>query len=344
MTDDPALKTLMLPFATGALAWPVQGQVLFLKARAMAAVRGLPKHPLVCEQSFKPFADGLARAGIKSAPAVVDEGFAGVLLLVPRQREEARASMARAVACVASGGFVAASMLNTEGARTGEAALGQLVGDVHSLSKNKCRVFWATVDERAKRSPLVASWTQLDAPRLIADSGLRSRPGLFAWDRIDVGSSLLAEHLPTDLAGRGADLGAGVGYLSAQALARCSGIVALDIYEAEARALELARSNLSAEAERLPLGFFWHDVTVGLPQRYDFIVSNPPFHQGRADQPDLGRAFIAAAAAALVPGGRLCLVANRHLPYEGVLADNFASVRTVVEARGFKVLEAVKAA
>lgn len=344
MADDPALKTLMLPFETGVLAWPVSGQVLFLKARAMPIVRGLSKHQLICEQSFKPFADGLARTGMKSTPEVAGEDFAGVLLLVPRQREEARAVMARAVACAASGGFVAASMLNTEGARTGEADLAKLVGDVHSLSKNKCRVFWATVDERAKRSPLVASWAQLDTPRLIAGSGLLSRPGLFAWDRIDLGSRLLAEHLPTDLAGRGADLGAGVGYLSVQALARCPGIVALDSYEAEARALELARSNLSAEAERLPLGFFWHDVTVGVPQRYDFIVSNPPFHQGRADRPDLGRAFIAAAAAALVPGGRLCLVANRHLPYEGILAENFATVRTVVEAHGFKVLEAVKAA
>ena len=88
-------------------------------------------------------------------------------------------------------------------------------------------------------------------------------------------------------------------------------------------ALDLARANLERlrdPSRAVAFGFHWHDVATGLPARYDFIVSNPPFHQGRADEPDLGRAFIAAAAAALKPGGRLWLVANRHLPYEAVLA------------------------
>lgn len=85
-------------------------------------------------------------------------------------------------------------------------------------------------------------------------------------------------------------------------------------------------------------------MAAGLPRRYDFIVTNPPFHaQGRADRPDLGRAFLDSAADALAPGGRLWLVANRHLPYEAVLGARFASVRTVAQAEGFKVMEARQA-
>ncbi|NMW24374.1 methyltransferase, partial [Rhodanobacter denitrificans] len=169
--------------------------------------------------------------------------------------------------------------------------------------------------------------------------------GLFAWDRIDRASALLAEHLPTDLRGRVADLGAGYGYLSAQVVARCPRVEALDLYEAEARALEPARTNL-ARAKReygreLAATIYWHDVTRGLAQRYDAIVSNPPFHQGRADLPELGRAFIVSAAEALVPDGRLLIVANRHLPYEAVLASRFHEVRTLVVREGFKVIEAV---
>ncbi len=196
-------------------------------------------------------------------------------------------------------------------------------------------------------SERIRQWALLDAPRPIADGRFLSRPGLFAWDRIDAASALLASCLPTDLAGKGADLGAGFGYLSAEVLARCPGVIAMDLYEAEARALDLARLNLAAPGEPAPsarLAFHWHDVTAGLADRYDFIVSNPPFHQGRADQPELGRAFIAAAAAALKPRGRLWLVANRHLPYEAELAQGFTSVRTVREQDGFKVIEAIKAA
>jgi 16S rRNA (guanine1207-N2)-methyltransferase len=186
-------------------------------------------------------------------------------------------------------------------------------------------------------------WRSLDAPRAIADGRFRSRPGLFAWDRIDAGSALLAEHLPHDLRGRAADLGAGYGFLSTELLAKNPGIVALDLYEAEARALELARGNLAAHAARVELAFHWHDVAQGLLARYDAIVSNPPFHVGRADLPELGRAFILAAAAALRPGGRFWLVANRHLAYEAALAQHFAQVRTVAMRDGFKVIEAVKA-
>src|SRR3546814_1102771 len=84
----------------------------------------------------------------------------------------------------------------------------------------------------------------------------------------DLASALLAEHLPADLHGHAADLGAGWGYLSVELLQRCPGITALDLFEAEARALELARVNLAPFATRAKLGFHWHDVTAGLAQRF----------------------------------------------------------------------------
>ena len=136
-------------------------------------------------------------------------------------------------------------------------------------------------------------------------------------------ATLNAECRGTDAA----DLGAGFGYLSAELLERCPRIRSLDLYEAESRALELARDNLSAAT--VPVGYHWHDVTTGLPRKYDVIVTNPPFHTStHHDRPDIGRRFIAVAAQSLKPGGRLWLVANRHLPYESVLDARFGSVRS----------------
>ncbi|OOG45929.1 class I SAM-dependent methyltransferase [Rhodanobacter sp. C01] len=340
---DAALAALFVPFESAELRLPTDGRVLFLRARAGGRLREMAQPGWLCEQSFMPFADELGRNGLRVGEPAVDEVFPLVLVLPPRQRDEARALFARALRHTAPGGVVLASMPNAEGAKSGEADLAKLAGAVQHLSKHKCRVFWSTPNATDINQALLAEWLGLDAPRATGD-GYLSRPGLFAWDRIDHASALLAAHLPNDLHGRVADLGAGYGYLASQVVARCPKVEAIDLYEAEARALEPAQANLASAQHKcgreLAVTVHWSDVTRGLPQRYDVIVSNPPFHQGRADLPELGQAFIASAADALQPAGRLFIVANRHLPYEAVLAARFSEVRTLVVQEGFKVIEA----
>ena len=340
---DAALAALFVPFESAELRLPADGRALFLRARAGVRLREMAQPGWLCEQSFMPFADELGRNGLRVGEPAAYEVFPLVLVLPPRQRDEARALFARALRHTAPGGTVLASMPNTEGAKSGEADLAKLTGAAQHLSKHKCRVFWSTPNAAGADQALLAEWLAFDAPRAIVD-GYVSRPGLFAWDRIDRASALLAAHLPDDLQGRVADLGAGYGYLASQVIARCPRVSAIDLYEAEARALEPARVNL-ARAQRecgreLSVAVHWNDVTRGLPKRYDAIVSNPPFHQGRADLPELGRAFITSAANALQPDGRLWLVANRHLPYEAILTARFREVRSVVVQEGFKVIEA----
>ncbi|WP_374380539.1 class I SAM-dependent methyltransferase [Dongia sp.] len=342
--SDPALDTLLLPFATGALTWPTAGGMLFLRARMGSALAqpGVPRDRLICRQTFRPFANDLEAAGVALAqdPDLPKGSFPLILLLPPRQRDEARHLLAEAVNHVMAGGIVVAASTNNEGARSVEADLGKLAGDVSSLSKNKARVFWNVIDKAHIDQTLLAEWLALGRPRrLESDPRFLTRPGLFAWDRIDAGSALLAEHLPTDISGAGADLGCGFGYLGAEILAHCPRVKSLDCYEAERLALDLAQGNLAPLAKGVALDFLWQDVTQGLQRRYDFIVSNPPFHTGRADRVDLGQGFIVAAAKALRPGGRLLIVANRHLPYEEVFATHFAHRRIVTIADGYKIIE-----
>jgi len=344
---DPVLDTLFRPLDDGLIDWPANAApALFLRARYGPALSGpalsamtlsaADRTRLICEQSFRPEYDRLTQAGFALRPPGDDTRYPLVLVLPPRQREEYRALLARAVQSATPGGIVLACASNLEGAKTVENDLKALCGNIASLSKNKCRAFWATVD--TPDAGLITHWTALDAPRPILEGRFLSRPGLFAWDRIDPGSKLLAEHLPA-LSGQGADLGGGWGYLSDEVLRR-NPDARIDLYEAEDRALQLAVANLKAYGERAAC--HWRDVGKGIDGRYDFIVSNPPFHTGRADRPELGQAFIRTAAAALKPGGSLFMVANRHLPYEDTLKAAFKSVSLLHEDRDYKVCRGIK--
>jgi 16S rRNA (guanine1207-N2)-methyltransferase len=341
---EPATEALA--FALDARAVPAPAApALFCGARVFPGLHAIGREWL-CEQHLKPHADALLRAGLRVGTAAPDDRFGTVLILPPRQRDHARALLARGLTLLTPGGTLVAAAGNNDGARSLEADLERLVGQrPQTLSKHKARVFWHTVaggkDDDAGRTHLRTAWQALDAITPIEDGRYRSRRGLFAWDRIDTGSALLARHLPPDLAGRVADLGAGWGYLATEVLAHCPAVGTLHLYEADARAIEPARHNVAnVHRADVAVDVRWHDVAAGLPERYDAIVSNPPFHQGRADEPALGQAFIHAAADALEPDGSLWLVANRHLPYETTLARRFVQHRSIAAADGYKVLHA----
>ena len=175
------------------------------------------------------------------------------------------------------------------------------------------------------------------AARVVPDTGLWSRPGVFAWDRIDAGTARLAAVLPP-MKGAGADLGSGVGVLSkvvlgSPAVTRLAGI------DLDRRAVEAARLNVTDPRA----AFDWADArTAPAAGDLDFIVMNPPFHDGGQEDRHLGQAFVRKAAEMLRKNGTLWMVANRHLPYEADLNEAFRRVRVIDESAGYKIFEAVK--
>lgn len=317
-----------------------EGRVLFLRAREHPALEHFAGR-LVCQQSWKPFADELEAAGYR-IEREAHGLFPLVLVLPDAQRDLMLADLARGYDHLAPGGVLMVSQHNDAGSKRCQQSLAEVAGEVQAMSKHHSRVCWAVKDDaKPWKAELLEQWRQGATMRRILDGRFWSRPGLFSWNRIDEGSALLAQHLPTTLSGNVADLGSGWGYLSDHLLRNCHDIDTLDIYDSDADCFECARRNLGLVPTRVKAKPHWRDVTTGLGSaRFDVIVMNPPFHEGKQADSLIGLKFIAAAAQALRTDGQLWLVANRQLPYENLLAETFANTEKVVETGAFKVIHA----
>ncbi len=331
---NPALETLLLPFSRGDVAIPPRA--LFLGAEPHPDFREWPE--ITGWQPHFP----LAAAWSKTGRALTEEpaGTWPLVLLLPgKSRDEILAAFAKAHDLLESGGMMLAAMANTAGAARFEKELAEAAGAVSSLSKHKCRVFHAEKNGAWKGETL-AAWRDAGKPRKITGTDFTVEAGVFSADGIDPGSALLAAHLPENLKGRAADLGAGWGFLSRALLEKNPGLKALHLYEADARALACARMNPAGSG--VAPEYLWYDVTAGLPEKYEVIVMNPPFHSGQATDISLGRAFLRSAAEALRTGGRLFMVANRQLPYEAELDALELTWKKPVEEGAYKLLFAEK--
>jgi 16S rRNA (guanine1207-N2)-methyltransferase len=347
---DPAASRgdrLALAHASGDLHLPPTGTILVLRAEPSALYRAIGVDRFRCEQSFRPARDRLAAAGLvigddlgevtesEGVDAPPDVPAAAAIVTATRQRAESLGLIARALARVAPAGAVVVNGAKADGV---DGLMRQVAGVIPlagSFPKAHGKLFWFARPQALPEA--VGGWAEGYALRPNSD-GFVTGPGMFSPDHVDPGSRRLAAVFDARLAGRVADLGAGWGWLAARALAGSPTITALDLHEAEARALAAARRNVTDPRA----AFHWSDVArLDRPREgYDWIVTNPPFHQGRAAEPALGATFIAAAARLLKPGGRLLLVANRALPYEAALSRAFARHASLTEDGTYKVIEA----
>ncbi len=333
---NPALETLVLALATNEALLPPP-RALFLGAHAHPSFHDWPD--LTGWQPLKPLADTWDAAGFPRSDEPPSGSWPLVLVLPNKSRDETLAWFALARSRLEPGGTLVFALPNTAGASRFEKELSLATRDLVSLTKHKCRAFHAT-DDGQWNERVFDQWQSLGTPRNIPESHFITQAGIFSCDHTDPGSQLLADHLPANLRGTVADLGAGWGFLSDMLLRRCPNIQRLDLFEADARALACARLNLASHSREIT--YHWHDVTTGLPHTYDAIVMNPPFHTGQSTDVNLGRSFLTVAANSLRRGGKLFLVANRQLPYEAALGALGFAWRMAAENPNYKLLFADK--
>ena len=268
-----------------------------------------------------------SRALEELAPASLDEGA----VLAPPGAAERRYVLALVLRALKPGATLVAMAPKDKGG---------------SRLKKELEAFGCQVVESAKRHHRIcdverpAQLTGIDeaiaqgAPRIVG--GLWTQPGVFSWDRLDPGTGALVQAMPT-LSGQGADFGCGIGVL-AHAVLTSPAVTRLHLIDIDRRAVDCARRNVADPR----VEFAWADATAFPLDGLDFVVMNPPFHEAGWETKALGQRFIEAAHRALRKGGALWMVANVHLPYEGVLEPLFARVERRDGGGPYKVFEARK--
>lgn len=306
------------------------GAVLVLQARADSDFSALGD--VTCVQGFVPDYDRLEARGQKVL-VEVDGTFASALVQITKSRAGTFSAIAEALGQIPPGGLLMVDGQKEEGIEAIVKQLKRVFEVDHVYSKAHGKLAWLRRPDAIPTE--VLDW--IVTPE-VGEHGYMTTPGGFSVDGPDRGSEILVALLP-ELKGRVSDFGAGWGYLAAEVLAEQEGIETLDLIEADHAMLEAAQVNV----EDPRADFHWADVTRFTPEApYDVIICNPPFHTGRRADPEIGRAFIQAAARNLTARGRFFMVANRHLPYEETLKSCFGTGSMLGELEGYKIYEAMK--
>lgn len=266
--------------------------------------------------------------------------FDWVLIRVPKTLALLEEQLIRLHGQLAPGARVIAGAMLKHLPRAAGDLLERYIGPVQaSLAVKKARLLSATpTDKPAVVSPYPSRYT-LEQPPL----QLLNHANLFCREGLDIGTRAFLPHLPKSLAARRvADLGCGNGVLGiAHALANPQDELTLvdESYMAVQSAAENWRAALGERPVTLRAG---DGLAEQAPESLDLVLCNPPFHQQQVVGDFLAWRMFTQARAALVTGGELWIVGNRHLGYHGKLKRLFRGVEQVAATPKFVVLRAIR--
>lgn len=286
--------------------------------------------------------NGLAaeRVNFVPASATAEGPFDWVLVRVPKTLALLEEQLIRLHGQLAPGARVIAGAMIKHLPRTAGDLLEQYIGPVQaSLAVKKARLLTATPEARpAPVSPYPTRY-QLDQPAI----ELLNHANVFCREGLDIGTRAFLPHLPKSLVPqRVADLGCGNGVL-AIAFALGNPQAELTLVDESYMAVQSAEANWRAALGERPATFRAADGLADQPRdSLDLVLCNPPFHQQQVVGDFLAWRMFQQARSALVTGGELWIVGNRHLGYHAKLARLFRGVQQVAANPKFVVLRATK--
>ncbi|EAA8707862.1 16S rRNA (guanine(1207)-N(2))-methyltransferase RsmC [Salmonella enterica] len=251
----------------------------------------------------------------------------------PKNKPEAQFQLMNILSLMPVGVDVFVVGENRSGVRSAEPMLADYAPLNKVDSARRCGLYHGRLEKQPQFS-LESWWAEYNIDGLT----IKTLPGVFSRDGLDVGSQLLLSTLTPHTKGKVLDVGCGAGVLSA-ALASHSPKVRLTLCDVSAPAMEASRATLAANG--LEGEVFASNVFSEVKGRFDMIISNPPFHDGMQTSLDAAQTLIRGAVRHLNSGGELRIVANAFLPYPKILDETFGFHEVIAQTGRFKVYRTV---
>ncbi|NWB49299.1 methyltransferase [Pseudomonas gingeri] len=327
-------RVLVLNDSFGALASSLAGQVRVTSSGdSFLGALALEKNLMRNGQAFD---------AVHHVPA--SEAWTGpfdrVLIRVPKTLALLEEQLIRLQGQLAPGAQVIASAMIKHLPRAAGDLLERYIGPVQaSLAVKKARLLIATPEAREPAVSPYPTRYRLDEPAI----ELLNHANVFCREGLDIGTRAFLPHLPGNLgSAQVADLGCGNGVL-AIASALQNPQARYTLVDESFMAVQSARENWQATLGEREAVIRAGDGLAGqAPQSLDVVLCNPPFHQQQVVGDFLAWRMFQQAREALVVGGALYIVGNRHLGYHSKLARLFRGVEQVAATPKFVILKARK--
>jgi len=267
--------------------------------------------------------------------------YAWVILNLPRQKALLRMLLDSAIDLLANDGVLWLAGENKAGIKSADKILRRHFAHVNKLDSARHCTLYAAKSPLQQRS--FNAFSYLEKWLLNYNGGeikVASYPGVFAHGRLDDGTALLLDNLAgMNFSGDILDFGCGAGVIGA-CIASTNKAARVTFLDHSALALKACEDTLAAN--HLSGSTMASDGLSEVEHCYDTVVSNPPMHTSVKTENRLSSRLLATVHEHIKPGGRLVLVANRHLPYERWLSQNFRQLEELTANSNFKVIAVKK--
>lgn len=262
-----------------------------------------------------------------------------VVLRIPKQRAFFEYQLSQLASWLPAGATVLAGGMDKHLSAHTAQILERYIGPTQRHpGRRKARLFSAVRDDRPATDCKNVNATYYCAP---LDAELQGLPNVFSRDKLDIGSRFLLEHLhlvaPAETV---VDLACGNGVLGLVAIKQ--GLAQQLIFcDESAMAVASARANATRIFPQGSHSLEFHHgdgLTRYGGKAAQLILCNPPFHQEHTVNEFAAHSLLNQCSRHLSGGGRLLLVANRHLDYQSLLRQTFAKVEKCASNAKFNIL------